>query len=143
LPLLLKTISVPDLAFSGFRNLRYSELPDSRDLDQLVQQEIFIPGFLHVLDNRNESLSLFLPAQTTLAQDDQSRVNRRVEKFDEVSCVRRDNGKVMIKRILPDRISVRPARPACGTDWEYTPTSANSRTSAGEMFSSSRKRIMR
>ena len=77
--------------FSGSRNLPYSEPPDSRDLNQLVQQEIFIPGFLDVLDHGKEPLPLFLPAQTTFAQDDQTRMNRLVEKFDEVPRVRRDD----------------------------------------------------
>jgi len=51
---------------------------DSCDLNQLVQQEIFLPGFLDVLNNWNEPLPLFLPAQTTFAQYDQSRMIRRV-----------------------------------------------------------------
>ena len=46
---------------SRFRNLRYSELPDACDLNQLVQQEMFIAGLLHVLDNRSEPIPLFLP----------------------------------------------------------------------------------
>ena len=54
---------------------------------------------------------MFLPAQTTLAQYDQSWMNRRVEKFDEVSRVRGDDRKVMIKRILPDRM-IRSTRKA-------------------------------
>jgi hypothetical protein len=57
-----------------------------------------------VFDNRKEPLPLFLPAQITLAQDDQSRMNWRVEKFDEISRVRRDDRKVMIERLLPDRM---------------------------------------
>jgi hypothetical protein len=70
-------------------------------------------------------------------------MNRRVEEFDEISRVRRDDGKVMIERILPDRMIRSTRKTTCGTDWEYTPRSAKSRTSAGEMFSSSRRRIMR
>jgi hypothetical protein len=87
--------------FLGFRNLPDCELADSGNLDQLVQQEIFIAGFFDVLDNWNEPRPLFLPAQTTFAQDDQSWMGRRVEEFDEVSRIRRDHRKVMIERILP------------------------------------------
>jgi hypothetical protein len=68
-------------------------LADSSDLNQFVQQEVFIPGVLHVLNDWNEPFPLFLPAQTAFAQYDQSRMNRRVEEFDEVSCVRRDLAK--------------------------------------------------
>jgi hypothetical protein len=54
---------------------------------------------------------MFLPAQTTFAQDDPSRMNGRLEKFDEISHVRRDDRRVMIKRILPDHM-IRPTRKA-------------------------------
>jgi hypothetical protein len=101
--------------FSWFRNFPDCELADSSDLNQLVQQEVFIPGVLHVPDNRKEPLPLFLPAQTAFAQYDQSRMNRRVEKFDEVSCVRRDHREVMIERILPDHM----IRPTCEANVRY------------------------
>ena len=52
------------IPFSGLRNLPYFELPDSGNLNQLVQQEVFISGLPHVLDNRSEPLPLFLPTQT-------------------------------------------------------------------------------
>ena len=55
-----------------------------------------------MLNNWNEPL--LLPAQTTFAQYDQSRMSRRVQEFDEISRVRRDDGKVMIERIPPDRM---------------------------------------
>jgi hypothetical protein len=129
--------------FSWFWNFPNGELAQSGDLNQLVQQEVFIAGFLHVLNDWNEPLPLFLPTQTTFAQDDQSRMNRRVEKFDEVPRVRRYDREVMVECNCQTTSSVRPARPTCGTDWEYTSRPANSRTSAGEMFSSSRRRIMR
>jgi len=67
--------------FSWFWNFPDCKLADSGDLDQFVQQEIFIPGFLNVLDNRKEPLPLFLPAQATCAQDYQSRMNRRFRAF--------------------------------------------------------------
>lgn len=96
---------------SWLRNLPDRELADSSDLNQFVQQEVFIPRFLHVLDNCNEPFPLFLPAQTTFAQDDQARMNRRDEQFDEVSRVRRDYREVMIERILPDHM-IRSSREA-------------------------------
>ncbi len=68
--------------FSGFRNLPYREPPDSEDLNQVIQQEAFIPGFLYMLDNRKEPLPLFLLGQATFTQYDQSRMNGRLEKFD-------------------------------------------------------------
>jgi hypothetical protein len=49
------------IRFSGFRNVPYFELTDSGNLNQLVQQEMFIAGLLHVLDNRSEPIPLFLP----------------------------------------------------------------------------------
>ncbi len=45
--------------------------------------------------NRFEPLPLFLSAQPTFAQHDQSRVDRNIEELDEVSRVRRDNRKLM------------------------------------------------
>jgi hypothetical protein len=60
------------------------------------------PDFLTSSNNWNEPLPLFLPPQTTLAQYDQSRMNRHVEKIDEVSRIRRDHREVMIESILPD-----------------------------------------
>jgi hypothetical protein len=87
--------------FSWFWNFPDCELADSSDLNQFVQQEVFLPGVLHVLNNGNEPFPLFLPAQTAFAQDDQSRMHGPVEEFDEVSCVRREHREVMIERILP------------------------------------------
>ena len=61
-----------------------------------------VPGATHVLDNRPYPFPLLLSAQTTLAQDNQTRMDRHIEEFDEVLRVRRDNRKVMIERILPN-----------------------------------------
>jgi hypothetical protein len=47
-----------------------------------------------VLDNRKEPLPSFLPAQTTFTENDQSRMSRSVEKFNEISRVRGDHRKV-------------------------------------------------
>jgi hypothetical protein len=41
---------------------------------------------------------------TAFPQYDQSRMNGRLEKFDEVSRIRRDDGKVMIERRPPDKM---------------------------------------
>ena len=57
-----------------------------------------------MLDNRSEPLPLFLPTQTTFAQNDQSRMDRYVEECDEVLRICCDNRKVMIESILPDYV---------------------------------------
>ncbi len=69
---------------SGFRNLPYFELPDAANLNQLVQQEVFVPRLPGMLHNWPEPLPLFLPAQSTFAQHDLPWMDRCVEKFDEV-----------------------------------------------------------
>src|SRR5262249_29411771 len=92
------------IPFSGVRNLPYFELPDTGNLNQLVQQEVFIVGLLHVLDHRPEPFPLLPPTQTTLAQDDQSRMDPNVEECDEVLRICCDDRKVMIERILPDSL---------------------------------------
>jgi len=89
--------------FLGFRNLPYFELSDPGNLDQLIQEEVF-PRLLHMLDIRPEPLPLFLPAKTTFAEDNQSRMDRYIEECDEVLRVRRNNRKAMIQCILPDNM---------------------------------------
>jgi len=80
---------------------RTSNRPTTLSLNQLVQQEVLITRLLHLLDDWPEPLPLLLAAQTTLAQHYQSRMDRDIGEFDEVLCVRRDNCKVMIERVLP------------------------------------------
>jgi hypothetical protein len=43
----------PRNLLSWFWDFPDCELADADDLDKLVQQEVFVPGFFHVLDNRN------------------------------------------------------------------------------------------
>jgi hypothetical protein len=110
-----EVLSATRKLFSWFWNFPDCELADSCDLNQLVQQEVFIPKFLDVLNNWNDPFPLFLPAQTTFPQDDQAWMHGRVEEFDEVSCVRRDHREVMIERILPDHM----IRPTCKANVRY------------------------
>jgi len=52
---------------------------------------------------------------TAFAQYDQSRMDRHLEKFDEISRIRRDDGKVMIERVPPDNM----IRPTCKAKVRY------------------------
>src|SRR5271157_50513 len=86
---------------SGFRNVTHLKLSDPSNLNQFVQQEVRISRILHMLDDRSDAVPLFGPAQAALAEDDQAGMHIHIEEFDEVLRVRRNDGKIVIKRIVP------------------------------------------
>jgi len=83
------------------RNLARLKSSRTSNLNELVEQEVFISRILHILDYRLDATPLFVAAQSTLAQDDQPRMHIHIEEFDEVSRICRNNCKIVIKRILP------------------------------------------
>ena len=89
------------------RNLARFKSSRTSNLNELVEQEVFISRILHILDYRLDAPPLFVATQSTLAQDDQPWMHIHIEEFDEVSRICRNNCKIVIKRILP-YLMIRP-----------------------------------
>jgi len=57
-----------------------------------------------VFDNRLDAVPLFVAAQATLTQHDQSRMYSNIEEFNEISRIYGKNRKIVIERIFPHRM---------------------------------------
>jgi len=89
------------------RNLARLKSTRTSNLNELVEQEVFISRIFHILDHTLDAPPLFVATQSTLAQDYQPWMHIHIEKFDEVSRICRNNCKIVIKRILP-YLMIRP-----------------------------------
>ena len=89
------------MRFLRRRNLSHPKFSHARNLDKLIEQKILVLRTLHVVEDRMDAFPLFLAAQATFAQHDESRMGSNVKELDEVSCVRRNHRKIVIQSIFP------------------------------------------